>query len=69
MVSVAKSVANCKIYYGLLEFIPACCGLSPKDTCIGYLKQKMLIKPIKMGLSTKKPPENRGFNDGGQSQT
>ncbi len=47
MVSVAKSVANCKIYYGLLEFIQAYSGLSPKDTCIGYLKQKMLESPIK----------------------
>ena len=24
---IMVSVANCKIYYGLLEFIPACCGL------------------------------------------
>ena len=51
MVSVAKR----KVYYGLLEFIPACCGLEPKDTFIGYLTQKMLINPIKIGLNTKNP--------------
>ena len=55
------SVANCKIYYGLLEFIQAYSGLSPKDTCIGYLKQKMLEKPIKLGLNTKNPRKTGGL--------